>query len=73
MDNGASFDAPRVSGGVQVSDEKNIFDFSLCAKEKFKNQKKWKKCKLNVKSVFNNIFFKSQQLLFRIRLGKVKK
>ena len=32
MDNGASFDTPRVPRGVQVSDEKNIFDFSLCAK-----------------------------------------
>ena len=31
MDNGASFGTPWVPGGVQVSDEKDIFDFSLCA------------------------------------------
>ena len=29
-DDGASFDTPGIPGGVQVSDEKNIFDFSLC-------------------------------------------
>ena len=29
MDNGPSFDTPGVPGGVQVSNEKNIFDFSL--------------------------------------------
>ena len=31
MDNGASFETPGVPGGVQISDERNIFDFSLCA------------------------------------------
>ena len=30
VDYGASFDTPGVPGGVQISDEKNIFDFSLC-------------------------------------------
>jgi hypothetical protein len=32
VDNGSSFDTPGVPGGVQVSDEKKIFDFSLCAR-----------------------------------------
>ena len=31
MDNGASFETPGVPGGVQISDERNIFDFSLGA------------------------------------------
>ena len=31
MDNGASFDTPGVPEGVQISDERNIFDFSLRA------------------------------------------
>ena len=30
MDYGTSFDTPGVPGGVQISDERNIFDFSLC-------------------------------------------
>ena len=30
MDNGALFDTPEAPGGVQTSNEKNIFDFSLC-------------------------------------------
>ena len=29
VDYGTTFDTPGVSGGVQVSNEKNIFDFSL--------------------------------------------
>ena len=33
LDNGASFDTPGVSGGIQVSGEKNMFDFSLCVKD----------------------------------------
>ena len=33
MDNDTPFDTPGVIGGVQVSNEKNIFDFSLCGLE----------------------------------------
>ena len=30
VDNGASFDTPGVPGGIQISGERNVFDFSLC-------------------------------------------
>jgi hypothetical protein len=30
--NAATFDTPGVYGGIQLSNEKNIFDFSLCEK-----------------------------------------
>ena len=31
MDNGPYFDTPWVPGGVQISNERNIFYFSICA------------------------------------------
>ena len=38
VDNGASFDTPGVPGGVQISGERNIFDFSLCIEEIHRNR-----------------------------------
>ena len=50
VDYGTPFDTPGVSGGVQVSNEKNIFDFSLC-KTKIVH-KKYRICSRNFMLIY---------------------